>query len=97
MTDQEKLLDATIQTRVFVGYCPPSVTVYIRSPFKGYIIYPYYNYDPTVTEGGAVPKVYTVDGLTKSDMRKHLMNVYVRLPQSPTQFHEFEEAERVSS
>ena len=33
---------------------PPPVTVYIRGPIKGYI-YPYYNYYPTVSEGGQYP------------------------------------------
>ena len=36
---------------IWFGYCPHPVTVYIRGPIKGYI-YPYYNYCPTVTEGG---------------------------------------------
>ena len=37
-----------------LGYCPHPVAVYILGPIKGYIE-PYYNYYPTVTEGGAVP------------------------------------------
>ena len=35
------------------------MAVYIRGFFKGYI-YPYYNYYPTVSEGGAVPKVFSL-------------------------------------
>ena len=41
------------------GYCPHPVTVYSRSPIKGYIyiyIYPYYNHYPTVTEWGQYPR-----------------------------------------
>ena len=36
---------------LYFGYCPHPVTVYIRGPSKDYI-YIYYNYYPTVTEGG---------------------------------------------
>ena len=39
-----------------LGYCPLPETVYIRGPIKGYIE-PYYNYCPTVSEGGAVPNL----------------------------------------
>ena len=41
--------------RIHYGYCPHPVTVHIRGPIKGYI-YPYYNYYPTVTEGGQYPR-----------------------------------------
>ena len=39
-----------------VGYCTLPVTLFFRDPIKGYIK-PYYNYYPTVTEGGQYPNL----------------------------------------
>ena len=47
-----------METPFFIEYCPHPVTVYSRGPIKDYV-HPYYIYYPTVTEGGAVPKVYS--------------------------------------
>ena len=41
-------------TSLWFGYCPHSVTVYIRAPSMGYI-QPYYHYYPTVTGWGQYP------------------------------------------
>ena len=47
----EALCSSLGATWKYIGYCPPAVTDHIRRPMTGYI-QPYYDYYPTVTEGG---------------------------------------------
>ena len=51
------LVAKSLGRRGYVGYCPHTVTVYNRATIK-VLIYLYYEYYPTVTEWGHVPKVY---------------------------------------
>ena len=64
--------------RFRVGYCPHPVTVYIRGPIKGYI-QSYYNYYPTVTEGGQYPNNSVSYNNTDKNDSKSIKILKIRL------------------